>query len=296
MPNPGSRAVLPAAIACLAVLLVTAGLHPVLLGPGPLPETARDLGGGVRLAVQRLGLLGEIDRGSIPAVGALVLSLLYASGYVLLRLGRPPPGGPRALPGGSPGLALAVIPGHLAGWLAAERGERPAAVHAWTLGIALFVAILLLLRKRAPSPDRPGPRARRSAVLLLTSIVFVLALRPFDVVAAWGSGAPQYPELWYVLVPALIAPGAHLLLVGLALVSLPVVLLVGERGEDDGWARQALLTTPAWALILGPSNPFQALGVAVALARMRTAGVDRSWRIAFVLAVVGLPVVAAALV
>ena len=292
MRNGGSRAVIPAALAWLAVLLVTVGLHPVLRGGGPVPEEAEKLGRSVPRLVEGLSLLGEIDRGSFPAIVALVVSLFYASGHLVLRLSHPASESSRAVPGGSFGLPLAAMAGHLGGWFVAEAGGKLSEVLACTLAIALLVSIPIL-RRASRSADRPRPGVGRSATLLLAGIVLVLTFRTLDVATAWGLGTPRYPDLWYVLYPTLIAPGEiGVLLIGLTLVALPAVLLAGASGENDRWLRQVLLTAPAWALLLGPSNPFQAIGVAVVLARMGSAGVNASWRIAFVYAVVGVPVAA----
>ena len=296
MRDAGSRPLLPAAAAWLAVLLVISGLHPALVGAGPFPEMADDLGRVARRSVERLLLLGEIDRGTIPAVFALVLALLYASGYLTLRLSPPAAGQGSALRPDPRGLAGAAFAGHLGGWIVAEMGGKAAAVQASTLAIALLVAIGR--RRGTPRPaGRPRPAARRSIELFATAIVFVLMLRPIDIVATFWLRSPQFPELWYVLVPALIAPDALTApLVGLVLATLPAAVLLGEGGEEEGFARDALLAAPAWALLLGPSHPFQALGVAFALARMRRTGMHALFRIAFVLAVVGLPVLGAFLI
>ncbi|MCZ6688156.1 MAG: hypothetical protein O7H41_00930 [Planctomycetota bacterium] len=287
-----SRATVPAVASWLAVLLVVVGLHPVLLGTGPVPETADSLGHSTRRPVQGLDLLGKFYRGTIPASAALVWSLLYVGAYFSLRLSRPADAEPGAGTEEGYGPALPAFAGYFGGWMVAEAGAKPALAQVLTLAIALLIAIVLIRKSPRPARRSPAPPLR-SAGLLVMGCVFVLALKPFDVVMASLTGAPQYPELWFILWPALFEPGPLTVpLIALTLTSLPAVLLAGEGGDDGRWVRRALLAAPAWALLLGPSNPFQALGVALILARMRIAGVRVPWRVAFILAVVGLPLLA----
>ncbi|MCI0341031.1 MAG: hypothetical protein L0216_07730 [Planctomycetales bacterium] len=282
---------IPRALAAAAWAGLAAGIacgHPVLSRGGSLGDLAQGLAEDAargRVLASRLALF---DRGALPALVALEAALLYVAGWLLLRLPRAP--GPAEGRGGGAALALAcAAAGHGAGVLAALGGGGELAFLLATNGTAAGLLWIAGARTRDPAPS-PAPRCPPGRVVagLAGGILLVLLAAPLDAVLASAAGTPLFPEPW---LPVAIRLGSGegvaggLLLAGALAASLSgLERLAGGGGPRAG----ALVLAPAFAFVLGASNPIKALALAAAAGRLATAGVGWPLRGLFALATVAV--------
>ncbi len=280
------------ALAAAAWAGLAAGLafgHPVLARPGALADLGRGLAEDAARARTLAGRLALVDRGAVPALVALELALLYVAGWLLLRLPRSPDG--TGGPDGRGALALgAAAVAHGAGVVSAVRGGGDLAFFLVTDGTAAVLLSVAVARSGAgpPAPAPARPRPARLAAGVAGGLLLVLLAAPLDAALATLAATPIFPEPWLPVAIRLGSgvgvPAGLLLAAAVAAAAFGLERLAGGAGRRAG----ALVLAPAYALVLGPSNPVKALALALGTGRLAAAGVGWRSRALFALATVAL--------